>query len=293
MKSALAIPFVVAALFAGSFVAGKIAARELSPLTTSFLRYLPALALLVALALARDRAALRLHPRDLVAMALLGLTGIVGYHYFFFASLRLTTAANAATIGASSPIVTAALCALFFSERLSFSAYAGILTAVAGVILLVTGGRPDQLFAGGVGRGDALMMLAVLSWALYALGVKRLSHRHSPLALTLWPVLTGMAMLLPMALVEGMVDQARRLTLPIVGAILYMGLAASGVGYLLYTASVVSIGPTRTSSVVYSTVPLLAAPLSWLMLKEPLSLVLVVSVVLVVVGLRLTLRRST
>ena len=49
-------------------------------------------------------------------MMLLGVTGIVAYHYFFFLSLRFTDVANTAIINALSPVVTAIAAAIFIGR---------------------------------------------------------------------------------------------------------------------------------------------------------------------------------
>jgi len=69
-------------------------------------------------------------------------------------------------------------------------------------------------------------------------------------------------------------------------------LFASGVGYLLYTYSVASLGPTRTSGAVYGLVPIFVAVLAWLFFKEPITLPMVFSMLLVLTGLRLILKQE-
>ena len=126
--------------FAGSFVAGKYAIMDLGPLTATFLRYIVALAFLSCLIPHYGTSCLRISRRDIVLMALLGLSGIVGYHFFFFSSLGQTEVANTAIINALSPVVTGILAAVFIRERLSRTNYLGVVIATAGVIVLVTRG---------------------------------------------------------------------------------------------------------------------------------------------------------
>jgi len=99
-------PLVSSLFFAGSFVAAKYAVLELEPFTTTLLRYIVALIFLTALMSNHKLASLSIVKANLIPLILLGLFGIVGYHYFFFVSLRFTKVTNAAIINALNPIAT-------------------------------------------------------------------------------------------------------------------------------------------------------------------------------------------
>ena len=68
-----------------------------------------------------------------------------------------------------------------------------------------------------------------------------------------------------------------------------MGVFASGLGYLTYNLSIERIGPTRTSSFVYSTVPVFVAALATVFFAEAITTIMVASTVLILIGLRFAL----
>jgi drug/metabolite transporter (DMT)-like permease len=257
------LPLATSLLFAGSFIAGKYTTVDLGPLTTSLLRYLVALIFLALLA-AVTRSSLRVRSRDIRKLLLLGLFGIVGYHFFFFSALRQTEVANTAIINALSPIVTGLMAAVFLRERLSRRNYAGVVFAVAG---------------------------AVLNWAAYALLIKKLSNRYTGLCLFFYAVLFGTIMLLALAFTEGWIRQIESISTASLWSIIYMGAAASGIGYLLYTVSIGRIGPTRTSGLVYSLVPVFVAALALLFFGEPVTPVMMISAGAILLGLRLMMEQ--
>jgi drug/metabolite transporter (DMT)-like permease len=273
-------------LFAGSFIAGKYTTADLRPLTTSLLRYIVALVFLTLLAMVR-RASLSVRFQDLGKLILLGLFGIVGYHFFFFSALRHTEVANTAIINALSPIITGLMAALFLKEKLSSRNYLGVVIALVGVIALLVKGQIQNLLMLNVGRGDGLMLLAVLSWAVYALLVKTLSEKYSGFCLFFYATLFGVIMLLGLAFTEDWTCQIKSVSAASFWSIIYMGVIASGIGYLLYTLSIGKIGPTRTSSFVYSLVPIFVAILAVLFFDEPITAVMIVSMAGILVGLHL------
>ena len=285
-KNRIFLPLVTSLLFAGSFIAGKYTTADLGPLTTSLLRYIVALIFLTSLAITK-RLSLTIDLPDLRKLILLGLFGIVGYHYFFFSALRHTEVADTAIINALSPIITALMAALFLKERLTSRNYLGIAVAVVGALVLLTKGQMQNLLKFKVNLGDGLMLLAVINWAIYALLVKRLSEKYSGFCLFFYATLFGVIMLIGLAYTEHWTQHIDSISMASFWSLIYMGAVASGIGYLLYTLSIGKIGPTRTSSSVYSLVPIFVAVLALLFFDEPITAIMMISVAGILLGLHL------
>jgi drug/metabolite transporter (DMT)-like permease len=288
-----AIPLLTSLFFSGSYVAAKYTTSDLGPLTTSFLRYAVALLFLCCLLFRSKRLSLKIERKDIFLLFILGLSGIVGYHYFFLLALRYTQVANTAIINAASPILTALTAALFIGERLQSKNYAGILLAFLGVVILLARGSVNNLLTLNVNIGDAIMLLATLSWVIYALIVKKLVTKYSSFVITFFATLFGVVLLFFLALSENLVDQIRHVSSSSVYAILYMGICASGLGYLLYNLSIREIGPTRTSSFVYSLVPVLVSFLSLFFFRQTITFTMISSMGLILIGLRFMLKENT
>jgi drug/metabolite transporter (DMT)-like permease len=288
------LPVLTSCLFAGSFIAGKYTTVELGPLTTSLLRYVIAMAVLglfIAWS-AHPTKSLTVAQADWGAMALLGLFGVVGYHYFFFSSLRYTATANTAIINAFNPAVTGVMAALFIGERLTRRQYGGLVLALMGVLTLLTRGQLTTLFTLNLNRGDGLMLGAVLCWVVYSLIIKQLSHRYSGLTITFYAAVAGVGQLLVLAPMEHWWQQVGTLSMASLLALLYMGVAASGIAYLSFNLSIQQVGPTRTASVVYSLVPIFVVGLAWLFFREPLTGPMIASMGLILLGVNGVLRPS-
>lgn len=284
---------ITSVLFSGSFLAGRVAVDAVRPLTLTWLRYVIAV---IVLGMMTGRS---LPPRGwwkkhLLSLMLLGVTGIVGYHFFFFKSLTLTTVTNTAIINAASPVVTGVLASLLLRERLSAVQYLGILSTVVGTMLLVSRGTGVLLTTtvSAINGGDLLMMLAVMCWAVYAIVLRKTIASLSSQAATLGAMIVGVVMLTPLMFSEAPVSQLSNLSVVVAVSIVYMGTAASGLGYLLYTVSVRNIGPTRTAGIVYSLVPVLVALLSAVIFDEAVTAVTAASMGCVVGGLVMMQRGS-
>jgi len=289
------LPLLTAICFAGSFVAGKYTTYDLTPLTTTLLRYIVAL-LFLGIFLIGRKSTLRVSlKQDLFYFVFLGLFGIVGYHFFFFTSLYYTSVANTAIINAAGPIVTGLMAAAFIKEKLTLRNYIGITGAVGGVLLLISQNRPqtvgpETVFWSDLNIGDLLMLLAVISWAAYGIIIKKLISRYSGLTLTFYAFAFGVLELLLLTIFENPIEQARTMSLASLISILYMGIFASAVGIWLYNLSIEAIGPTRTSSVVYSLVPIFTAILAGQFFAEPITAVMIISGGLIIASLHFALQ---
>ncbi len=285
------IPIITAILFSGSYIAAKYTTFDLEPLTTTFLRYAVALVFLTLLIFCYRPSSLQIKKEDIYKMALLGIFGIIGYHFFFFSSLKHTSVANTAIIGAFGPLATGLLAAIFIKERLSKKNYLGIFLAFVGVLILITSGKIQTIIGLNFNYGDILMLLAVLSWAVYSVIIKNLSKKYDSFTLTFYATASAVVMLFFLAILEGGVAQIQAISLASILSVLYMGIFGSGLGYLLYNYGIKDLGPTKTSSLVYSQVPVFVAILSFLFFKEALTLPMIVSVILIIIGLNAILAK--
>jgi drug/metabolite transporter (DMT)-like permease len=277
--------------WAGAFIAGKIGLRTASPLALTYARFLVAVACLYLYARLRGLS-LRIRGRAWWDMLLLGLVGMTGYHLLFFQALRHTTAIKAAMIGATNPLVSALLAALFLGERLGARRILLILTALAGVLLTISNWQPAILLRQGPGLGDLLMAAAVLCWAAYAILVRRLVRRFDPIVTTFYSFLCCVLILTPFQAAEtfrhGLAIDARGWM-----AILYMGVFPTFIGYLVQQQAIKHIGVSR-SALFINLVPVVVMVLAVVVLGEPwmaLNLVSAAMIILSVLGFNLSAAR--
>ena len=206
-----------------------------------------------------------------------------------FLSLRYTEVANTAIINALSPVLTSVAAALLIKERLSSGNYAGLLIAFLGVLFLLSRGDIDTILAARFNKGDLLMLLSVISWMVYALLIRTMLDRYSGFTLTFYATLFGVLILLVLAPQESPLGEIRQISRASLLSVLYMGICGSGLGYLLYNLSIREIGPTRTSSFVYSVIPLIVAVLALVFFQQPITSIMIASMILILIGLHLML----
>jgi drug/metabolite transporter (DMT)-like permease len=274
----------VAVIWGLNFSITKGAFARFPPLAFTGVRF--ALASLLLVPLVRHLEGRQALPRDvLLRLVVLGVVGNTVYQLVFISGLARTTASNSALILASMPSIVALLAAGLGLEAVRPRVLGGVLLATVGVVLVVA--ARGEGFGGGSLAGDLLSLAAVLCWAGYTLGLRRMPDGVSPLRVTAITTVAGAP-----GLVLAGIPQMLAMDWSGVGA---AGWAALGyatvfslvVAYLLWNRSVQEVGPSRT--VVYMCLtPLVAVAGAALLLGERPRPLQAVGAVLVIGGVLLT-----
>lgn len=278
----------VAALWGGTFVAGRIAAPEMPHFTLAALRFWAAAGVLIPLLWRSEGGWPRMRVRDYVATALLAVFGLVLYNLLFLGALERIPAGRTALVVALNPILTAIAMALIFGERLAIHRWGGILLALVGVWTVLSKGDPSALWQR-VGLGEGLMLGAAICWAIYTI-VGRIAldteHAPSPLALTTVTAIWG-ALLLSLGVPF---EWDRWIAAEISGAswlaILYLGAGGTALAFVWYAEGLRALGAARTA-VFNNLVPVFGVFFGTLLLDEPLLVSMVVGGVIALLGVSL------
>ena len=178
-----------------SYVSIKVALNEIPPITMGLIRFAIA-SLTLGIILRRVEPQTRLAKSDFPKMLLGGIFGITIYFIFENTGVELSSATNASLIVSVVPIITIILDALFFQSRISLMKLSGVIIAVVGSYLAVTGNGKVELNSTHF-RGNMLMICAMLSWALFTLVNKSLQKKYSGLFLTTYQTFFGTLCFIP------------------------------------------------------------------------------------------------
>jgi drug/metabolite transporter (DMT)-like permease len=279
--------FVAAVLFGSSVVAVRVAVQEVPPLSLAVLRFGQGgllLVLLLLLAGARDLLCVRW--RDLPPLILLGAVLFTVFPVTFNAGLRLVEASRGALILATIPIWSALLARMARSERLVPRQVVGIFLSLAGVGLALA--ERGLGWQGGLGTlaGDGLMLVTALCGAAYGVLAQRALARYSALTVTTYAMVLGTVLLVPAALVEGLVGVLPQLYLQTVALLVFLGVFGGALGFFLWTFALTRLTPTQVT-VYINLNPLVAMVLAAVLLAEHLTIIFAAGFSVVVLGVLL------
>jgi len=271
-------------VWGASFVATRIALESFTPIGLVAVRMVAGTAVLVAAGFVTRRSILPARGDRWIAL-LLGV--ILGGHILLQAiGLRYTSAMNAGWIIGFTPIPIALGGWFFLRQRLSPAAWAGLLVATSGVVLIIAATTPGFAEAR---TGDALQLLSCFTWALYTLAGAGAVARNGALRITV-PAMAASAVLLA-AFVPWAGILHRPLTAASALATAFLGLVCSGAGFLLWYAALREHGAARAGSYLYLE-PFVTVAVSAALLGEPISGSVVAGGVLVLAGVWAVARGS-
>ena len=164
------VALVLANLFwAGNFVFGALAVRQLSPLELTWMRWLGAVPILALLAVVIDRPSPRAIVRDLPRQGVLALFGPIGFCLLSYEAMRHTTSLDAALVGAINPAIIAVCTAVLAGAMIAPRVAAGVVVSLVGVLLVVAKGDVSMLLGLRLGAGELFMLAAVVTWTVYTI----------------------------------------------------------------------------------------------------------------------------
>ena len=267
-------------MWAGNMTLGRALRGQIGPLTLTAARVLIAGALLLVF-FRRLPAEERRVGRDGPLLLGMALTGIFGFPILLYYALRFTTATNAALINGTGPLVTAAMAAVLLAERLRRGQLAGAVLSLLGVALVIGIGVGGVL-AGGVNRGDAIMLLDAAIWGLYSIMGRVVMRNRSNLSATAFATWFALPPLLIGAALEWRTTPPTLTPAGFLG-VLYIGVFAAFLAVILWNEGVRRTGPSGAMA-FYNMLPVYGALLGALFLGERLAPPQVAGAGLVVLG---------
>lgn len=253
-------------LWGGNSVAGKLAVGHVSPMTLVFLRWVMAVLILLPVGwrtLREDWPEVRSHWKLLAG---LGACGFTIFNVIFYTALNYTTAINVSIEQAAIPIVIILANFMFFRLRVQPLQIVGVVLTIVGVALTASHGDLGQLLKLDLNFGDAIMLVAVLCYSLYSVGLRlRPAIRWQSFMLAL--SIAALLISLPFVIWE---IAAGRAVMPDASGwalTLYTALGASVVSQVLYIKGNELIGANRAGLFI-NLVPIFGTLLSVVIVGE-------------------------
>jgi len=282
------VGLVLTPLFwAGNAVVARGAVENIPPLSMSFWRWIIALAILLPFGLPgiwRHRQIIRQRFGSMLALATFSVAAFNSLLYF---AATTTTATNIALINATIPIFVALLAWVLLGDRTRPVQAFGIALAITGIVTVVARGELSVLTSLQAQPGDLIMVLAVFSWGLFSVLLRRQAVPLPALTFLTTQILLGTLVILPFYLTDlfffaGGFELSQDTALPLLYFAIFPGILAYG----FWNHGVHQIGPARAAIFMYLT-PVFASVLAGIFLDESLGVYDIVGGLLILAGLLL------
>ncbi len=289
-RLALMLLWVAPALWTVNYLVARTAPGVVQPHVLALGRW--ALAGAILCFLARDE--LARHGRHTLRVGgqylVLGALGMLVCGAWVYRGAQTTTAMNIALIYAASPVLIALGAVVWLGERFSWRQGLGVVVAMLGVTHVVVKGQWLRLSQVQWVVGDGWIVVAMVSWAAYALLQKKWP---SPLGATARLAATcvgGVVSLLPFAAWEWLQTDRPAWSHAATGLVVVAGLVPGVGAYWAYGFAQKTLGASRVAASLYLG-PLYGGLTAWAVLGEPMGWHHVMGAAMILPGIYMASRR--
>ena len=271
---------IIVGVWGTTFVNTKVLYNSgLTPLEIFFLRFL--IAYICIWFISPRRLFSRTWHDELIML----LLGVMGGSVFFLAenyAVGLTYVNNVSFIVCTAPLMTVILGIAFVrSIKARWPLIIGSLVALAGVAIVIFNG---SLVLHLNPWGDLLALLASVCWAVYSLLMRKVSHAYSAVFITRKIFFYGLVTVLPAFFFDPWTAAPSMLLMPkVVLNLLFLGLVASFLCFVLWTLVIGKIGAMTSSNYLYLN-PVTTVVASAVFLSEPMTAIAYVGSALILAG---------
>jgi drug/metabolite transporter (DMT)-like permease len=278
--------FLVAVIWALNFSIVKSALSEIDPLSFNGLRFIFAAGIIWAALLYRKQT-FTIPKEDWLPLIGMGLLGNLIYQGLFIIGIDYTYAANAAVMLGTIPIWVALFSHFFHLERMNLYKTLGVIAAFAGIIFIVSGGAESFSLGSDTFIGDITIIAAAVVWGGYTILSKSFLKRYTPIQFSAVMATIGSISLFLVGLPNILQLQWTKISMAAYGGVLYSGLLAIGLAYLMWNYGLQTVGAVHTAT-YQNLVPVLGLIFGIVLLNEQLSLLQYLGSALVVTGIILS-----
>ena len=282
------ILLLVPLFWGGAFGATKHILSELSPLTTSALRFIIAGLFLLIWSYWSGKLIWLPIKQNFFSLMILGATGVFSFNYFFATGLQYTSAVTAALIIVINPVFTTCIASFFMGESWNWRTLLGAVISLLGVSLVVSKGELSALTQLSFGVGEIYLFGSVASWVIYTLVVKKITHTiESGLVTTVSTMMGAVMLLIVSTIKENQWGKVLHLSNQSMIEILYLAICATVIAFLLFNWGIQRIGATKASAYI-NLMPINALWIAVFLYGEKISSYHLIGMFITIIGVFIT-----
>jgi drug/metabolite transporter (DMT)-like permease len=269
-----------------SFVWTKQLLEVFSPMLIIFLRLVLSFVMLLIFALVSKRLQ-KIRKQDYLFLLFLSIMQPLLYFIFEGYGIKYTSASIAAILIATIPLFTPIGDYFIYGGRLTKMNILGLFISFGGVVFIVFDFDSKLNFSW---FGILMLFLAVITGAIYGLGLKKLTAKYNSITITTYQNFIGVFLFLPLILFfewNQLSTFPSRLRPELAFSLFNLALFASSMAFVLFAYGINRIGPSKAAAFSNS-IPIFTLLFAYLVLGEKITVVKLIGLSIVVFGLLLS-----
>lgn len=279
--------------WSGNFFTGKLAFNnELNPFKLSFFRWVLAFMILIPFTFKDILRNFNIFKENILLILILSLLGVTIFNSFTYISLQTTLVINASLMTSITPLLIIGFSWLIFKAKTNFFQFLGIFLSLLGVFNIVLKGNINNLYNLYFTPGDLWMFIAVFSWGLYSVLLKKVDVRLSQLATLEVMIFIGLIFIFPFYVIESLNNSFFPNNNADFYMIFYVAIFAGIISFFCWNKGVSLIGASRASLFLHL-IPIFSSVWAIFLLNENFSLFHIIGAIFIIIGIFLSnFRRS-
>jgi len=279
--------------WSGNFFTGKLAFNnELNPFKLSFFRWVLAFVILIPFTFKDILRNFNIFKENILLILILSLLGVTIFNSFTYISLQTTLVINASLMTSITPLLIIGFSWLIFKAKTNFFQFLGIFLSLLGVFNIVLKGNINNLYNLYFTPGDLWMFIAVFSWGLYSVLLKKIDVRLSQLATLEVIIFIGLIFIFPFYVIESLNNSFFPNNNADFYMIFYVAIFAGIISFFCWNKGVSLIGASRASLFLHL-IPIFSSVWAIFLLNENFSLFHIIGAIFIIIGIFLSnFRRS-
>lgn len=289
MISSYLILAIAPLCWAGNIVLARGVIDIIPPITLAFWRWTGAFLLLIPFTWRTAKQDWGVVKQSWGIILLLSIFGISCFNTLLYTAVHTIPAINGALIQTAMPAAIILISVLVFKDRVTLLQIFGAVICMFGAFLVVCKGNILEIRYLSLATGDILMMIAVVTYALYSVLLRKRPLIH-PLSLLTYTFGIGALGLLPLYIWEIYYYPPFEITIQVLLSILYVAVFPSIIAYFCWNRGIADLGPNRAGLFI-NLIPVFASVFAILFLNESLKIYHILGMVLIFSGMILFNRK--
>jgi drug/metabolite transporter (DMT)-like permease len=286
------VMLILCSLFwSGNFIVGKFSTfYDIPPLTLNFFRWLLIWIILIPFTFKDIIKNFNIIKKNFYSIFFMSITSISIFNSVVYYSLNFTQVLNGVLMISTIPVLIIFISFIFKTEKISFNQILGVFFSITGVIIIIT--RLDflRLINLDLNKGDLLLLIAMLSWAIYSTMLKTFKIPLKDLTFISTIISIGLIFLFPQFLFEYKNYQIIQFNLPVIAITSYVVLFAGIGAYIFWNKGVTIIGPNK-AGIFLHLMPVFSSFMAIFILNEKLMSFHIIGTTVIAVGIYLSSKR--
>ena len=274
--------------WSGNFFTGKLAFNnELSPFKLSFFRWLLALLILFPFTYQNINKNLIIYKKNIILMIIVSILGVAIFNSFTYISLQTTLVINSSLMASITPVLIIGFSWIIFNTKTTYLQFTGIFLSLFGAFCIVLKGNIGNLLNLYFTPGDLWMFIAVFSWGLYSVLLKKIDNKLTQLATLEVMIIIGIIFIFPFYVYESLKHGFFPNKIIDFYMIFYVAIFAGIISFFCWNKGVSIIGANRASLFLHL-IPVFSSIWAISFLNENFSFYHLIGAIFIVLGIILS-----